>query len=1264
MPTGRRLRMSPPAQGMDDTGRGKTSVYADYDGDGDPDMFLVNYAGAAKLFRNDNDNGNNWLIVDLIGTESNRDGIGARLELTSAGGTQHFEVHSGSSLGGGDDVAAYFGVGSDGTITNLEITWPSGTVQTLTNLGVNQRLTVTEDDGGSPGANLFTDVAVSSGINVTHSESAGDMGIGTGAAWFDYDNDGDQDLYMTMRTGSNKLYQNNNGSFTDVASSAGLADASGDGSGVAIADFNNDGCRDIYLANSFDDRLYQNDCDGTFTDVTSGSGLDASEDRRGTSASWGDYDADGFVDLYVAHHMPVEGSVNTGDAEQDYLYHNNGDGTFTDVSDMLLGSDRIGRSFIAGWFDYDNDGDADVLTIRDCPFGQNSGPMRLYRNDGGTNGTSDWTFTQVAESANVDWCQNGMGLATGDYNRDGHLDVFFTDNGNGTDEYPGSPERGGTVLLKNDGDGTFTDATDEANVSSTNFSWGANFFDYDLDGWQDLYMVGGALNAVDVEVAGQLWHNNGNGVNFANVSSTSGMDDLGRSRTSVYADYDEDGDPDMFLVNYLGQARLFQNNTSNGNNWVIIDLEGTNSNRDGIGARLVLDTPDGVTQHFETRSGSSLGGGDDLGAYFGIGSNGSISSLTITWPSGTVQTVNGLGINQRHLIVEEGGTGGGSTLTASPTSIDFGQQEVGSTSSAQTVTLTNNGTESVDVTSVSISGTDAGDFSHTFSGTVSISGGSTSTFDVTFSPNSQAAPLAAGVLYRVNAGGAAVDDWELDTSDSPSAYLLAGSASIESDATTPTLDASVPDGTPIELFTEKRRDANKNDPPMEWDFPVTAGEELEVRMYFAEMSRCASGNRLFDVEIEGSLVLDDFDVYSEAGSACNVGIMRSFTVTPTDGNLDIVFPLSNGRPSIVSGFEIISTDGTAADMRTADLTVVHTGTNGSQTVNLSGEALEDNGGGNDAPSASFTSSATDLSVDFTDTSSDSDGSITSWSWDFGDGNTSTEEDPSHTYGADGTYSVSLTVTDNEGATDTATNDVTVSEGTTGGTGAFLEADGMVVMEAENFHTNIERDNHNWITATANAGYSGSDYMVTDPDDATQIKNNPETTSPEVAFDVEFSTTGDYYFWGRVWAPHAKSNSMHVGIDGAVPSNVNGLQTTTYEEWVWVDIVKAGTRTTIDVSSGGLHTIHVWMREDGLAFDKIVMTTDADFTPEGEGPAESPQATAAKAAHGFDTLKLAGEEEILPTEFALETNYPNPFNPTTTIQFALPEASSVRAVGSL
>ncbi|MGH1438417.1 MAG: FG-GAP-like repeat-containing protein, partial [Lewinella sp.] len=514
-----------------------------------------------------------------------------------------------SSLGAGDDIGGYFGLGTAGSITSVTVTWPSGTVQTETGIGINQRSLIVED-ATPPGGGLFTDVSTAAGVSATHDGDlfpvVGDPRKGTGAAWFDYDLDGDMDLYTTMRTQANFLWSNNgDGTFTNMAAAAGVEDASHDGGGVVVADIDNDGDKDLFLANGDEDVLYRNNGDGTFTDITAGSGIDALLEHRASSASFGDFDNDGFVDLYIANHTAVAGASFDGINGQDYIFHNNGDGTFTDVSDMLMGVDREGRSFVGGFTDFDKDGDLDVFKVNDCPT-SSTDPTEFFRNDGGTDGATDWTFTEVSASIGADWCQQGMGLAMGDFDRDQDTDLYFTDNGNTS---PTSANvRAGGVFLRNDLT-TYTEITDATMTDNDQITWGANFFDYDLDGWLDLYVASGGMQDLQTEMNSYLYQNNGDGT-FADVSTSSGgLDTHERTRTSAFADYDADGDPDMFIVNYEGQMQLFRNDNANFNNWAIIDLQGVTSNRDGIGAKIEVLTSDGVTQYHEVRSGSSLGAG-------------------------------------------------------------------------------------------------------------------------------------------------------------------------------------------------------------------------------------------------------------------------------------------------------------------------------------------------------------------------------------------------------------------------------------------------------------------------------------------------------------------------------------------------------------------------------------------------------------------------------------------------------------------------------
>ncbi len=507
-----------------------------------------------------------------------------------------------------------------------------------------------------PAAAQFTDVSSAAGIAFVHSHTAKgpDFSIGTGAAWFDYDDDGDLDLYVTTRQGANLLYENDGaGSFTEVASTVGADDAANDGAGVSVADIDNDGDLDLFLANSLEDTLLRNELvetgTATFTDITAGSGITG--DERGSSASWGDYDGDGFLDLYVAHHIPMD--ISTGNT-QDRLYHNNGDGTFTDVSYLLSGDvdgsgtdDTKGYGFITAWTDFDDDGDLDLYLMNDCPFFPEGN--KLWRNDGGLD-PENWIFTEVSGDVGAHQCSNAMGIAVGDYNRDGLWDYYFTNIGS-------------AYLLRNDG-GLLTDVTTEAGVfedvepgtGKLRITWGAIFFDYDLDMWQDLVVAAGVISKsseTDPQ-PNMLYHNDGNGTTLTNVSTGSGIEDERRSRTIVMGDYDNDGDPDLFYVNYAEPVVLARNDTDNGNHWLILELEGVASNRNGIGARIRVRTPDGVDQYWEMRSGSSLGGGDDPAAYFGLGANPTVDEIEIRWPSGIVQTLTGVTADQRMTVVESG----------------------------------------------------------------------------------------------------------------------------------------------------------------------------------------------------------------------------------------------------------------------------------------------------------------------------------------------------------------------------------------------------------------------------------------------------------------------------------------------------------------------------------------------------------------------------------------------------------------------------------
>ena len=600
-------------------------------------------------------------------------------------------------------------------LTFATATWGLGAIAGLSILaldplvgGEESNLRAGTSTAQAQGTSFFSDVTEDAGAAFTHYRDYQDIvPFGAGVVIFDYDGDGKQDIYVTstknesdlveQTEGYNALYRNNgDGTFIDVAMTAGVSDLSGKGNGGCAADYDNDGEQDIFVANWGSSKLFQNNGDGAFNDVTVDAGL-ANPDTtyRSMGCAWGDYDQDGFLDLVVVRHIDESNLaeawgdddeagffgllVTSGNDEsnsyQSYiksyfsgvrslaLYRNSGDGTFTEVTYLLGATHRPslergrygnvwGAGFQPSWLDFDNDGDPDLYVVND--FGEEVQPNVLWRNDGlGPDGS--WSFVDTSAESGADAAVAGMGLAVADYNLDGYLDFFITNMGD-------------NLLLTSNRDGlTFTNTAATARVDAGVFnqreraSWGTVFFDYDNDGYEDLYVASGFLDTDAqtnrTEQPNLLYHNNNGDGTFTDVSSISGTDDLGVGRGVAYADFNGDGCLDLYLTN-LGRSanngersKLFQNNCEWGNNWLIIKTVGTVSNRDGIGARVTVAVGD-RTHIREVAAGSSSMSQNMLPVHFGLGQAETVDSIEILWPSGRLQTLTNVAPNQRLTVTE------------------------------------------------------------------------------------------------------------------------------------------------------------------------------------------------------------------------------------------------------------------------------------------------------------------------------------------------------------------------------------------------------------------------------------------------------------------------------------------------------------------------------------------------------------------------------------------------------------------------------------
>jgi hypothetical protein len=540
----------------------------------------------------------------------------------------------------------------------------------------------------------FADVTQKAGVQVVHhtrhfkGPTADVLRMftsgGSSAAVGDYDGDGFDDIFVTDSDAGkpNHLFHNNgNMTFTDVAVAAGVAKGNDPDKIVADAlwfDYDNDGKEDLLVARFGTPLLYHNEGNGKFKDVTATSGFTKFGNTIAAVAF--DYDNDGLLDVMFGnyfkpvnlldgkdpHVLPndLDNAVNGGGVT---LWHNTGNGHFVDVTEKAGFGKHTGWTLDIGHGDFNNDGYQDVYLA--CDYGTD----RIYFNNG------DGTFTEKTETATGFDTRKGMNADVADYDNDGWLDIYVT---NITDEYM----KECNMLWHNNHDGTFTDVSRETNTCETLWGWSAKFGDFDNDGWKDLFVVDGLRSAgkdnyipvlvnlitqpgVDFTDA-RLWPNIGNmswsgyqkkkmfrnlgGQAFKEISAEAGVDNDKDGRGIGMADFDNDGRLDLYQANADQMPYLYRGVTEGGGNWVQFKLTGTKSNRDAIGARITLKAG-GLTQIHEIDGGNGYAGQSTKRAHLGVGKASKVDSVEVHWPSGLVESFDGVQINKLNKLTE--GTG-------------------------------------------------------------------------------------------------------------------------------------------------------------------------------------------------------------------------------------------------------------------------------------------------------------------------------------------------------------------------------------------------------------------------------------------------------------------------------------------------------------------------------------------------------------------------------------------------------------------------------
>ena len=521
---------------------------------------------------------------------------------------------------------------------------------------------------------VFVDVTDEAGLRFRHTSGAFGQKympetLGAGGVWLDVDDDGWQDIVLVNSTtwpgqstsGSHAmLYRNNgNGTFDDISSGSGV-DIPLYGLGGAAGDFDNDGRTDLYLTALGQNRLLRGQGDGTFVDVTDASGT--GDPGFSTSAVWFDYDNDGYLDLFVTNYVEwtpeidlyctLDGATKSYCTPESYqgqsstLYRNLGNGTFEDVSMPAGVSNPSAKALSASMFDVDSDGWMDLFVTNDTQ------PNQLFRNQG------DGTFDDIAVVAGVAFSEAGiaragMGVDAADYDGSGRPSLII---GNFSNEM--------MALYHNEGNGLFIDEAPRSALGRATLltlTFGCFFFDYDLDGWLDVFAANGHV-ADDVEQVQsrvthaqrpQLFHNAGRG-RFEEIVEEAGnaLQQPMVARGAAYADFDNDGDLDILMTSNGGAPRLLRNDGGNTNNLLRVKTVGTESNRDGIGARVEVTTG-GQRRWQMVKTGSSYASQSEVPLTFGLGDQMSVELMRVVWPSGQVDEVTGIAANE-FLVVEEG----------------------------------------------------------------------------------------------------------------------------------------------------------------------------------------------------------------------------------------------------------------------------------------------------------------------------------------------------------------------------------------------------------------------------------------------------------------------------------------------------------------------------------------------------------------------------------------------------------------------------------